>query len=56
MARFKLIYVFNATKIIPIHIKFLTFIPYRGVQPSAWGFHAAQGDYECGPKQNHKFT
>ena len=27
-----------------------------GVQPKDCGPHAAQDGYECGPKQNHKFT
>ena len=30
--------------------------PYQGVQPMAFGPHAAQDGYECGPTQNRKFT
>ena len=28
----------------------------RGVPPAGCGLHAAQDDYECGPRQNCKFT
>ena len=34
----------------------LEMYPFRSVQPVARRPHAAQGGYECGPTQNHKFT